>query len=492
MLRSSLVRLCFTVVVAVIFTVRGSASDVDRLVTLARVWATVKYLHPFLLQKQIDWDASLVRAIPQVRAAASEDAFAEAVGTMLRELGDPATRVIQTTAGQRPAADVTLVRWADDLLVINAGPFADVKGSMALFYEASGLAKQITKAKRVIIDLRHHPDDPDERALFPQVLSRLGGLISEPVTGPASVYVHHSGYQPQDGTTTSGSYFSGLLTVPGETFVPVAGTAAPSRIVFVTDAESVMPSIAVALHAAGKAMIISDAPLAEHVAVDTKVVALGDRSRALIRVKSIGINIAADVIAADPMAEALAIASGAKEAPSTRRQPITASAPEPRWRPDPGYREMTYPELPYRVLAAIRIWSIIEYFYPYKSLIGDWDAALTELLPNFIGAANDSEYASAVLQMVARVEDGHSTAVGHPAVARLLGTWRMPIEVRQVENEFVVTALHVALPADADVRVGDIVVLWTANQFVNALTGCGDTCRLRPRLPVSIAWQEWL
>jgi len=60
--------------------------------------------------------------------------------------------------------------------------------------------------------------------------------------------------------------------------------------------------------------------------------------------------------------------------------------------------------------------------------------------------------------MVARVEDGHSSAFGHPGAARLLGTWRTPVEVRQVENQFVVTALRASLPPDADARVGDVVV----------------------------------
>jgi hypothetical protein len=33
----------------------------------------------------------------------------------------------------------------------------------------------------------------------------------------------------------------------------------------------------------------------------------------------------------------------------------------------------------------------------------------------------------------------------------------MPIDVRQVEDQFAVVALRAALPADADVRVGDVV-----------------------------------
>jgi C-terminal processing protease CtpA/Prc len=457
MKRPSLFRLLSVVFVALALTLPAAGSDVDRLVMLARVWATVKYLHPFVMQKQIDWDQALVRAVPKVHAATSDDDFAEAVGSMLKELGDPATRVLQRKASPRPGSDPALLRWESDALVISAGPYADAKGGMALVGELSALAKEITKARQVVIDLRDRPANPDERGMAAYVVSELRGLISKPVTTPATVSVYHSGYRPQLGTT-SGGYFSGLLTVPGESFVPVAGAAAPSRVVFVTDADSIVPSVALALRSAGQAVIVSEAPIGDHVFVNTKSLDLGGNWRALVRLQTIGVSVAADLIAADPMTDALAIATGKKPLPNAPHETAAANVVEPRWRPDPDYKDMVYPDLAHRLVAAIRIWSVIEYFYPYKALIGDWDKALAESIPQFVSAANEDEYAAAVLQMVARVEDGHSVASGHPGVARLLGTWRMPIEVRRVENEFVVTALRNPLPPETDVLVGDVVV----------------------------------
>ena len=436
-------------------TIGTTAAEVDRLATLARVWAAVKYLHPFILQKDIDWDGALVRAIPGARAAASDEDFARAVASMLKELGDAATRVVERRPQAPAAKNVTLVRWAGDVLVISAGPYAEAKTGMALFGEVAALSKEITKAKQVIVDLRFHPANPDEAGMAAFAISELRGLVSESVVAPSSVAVFHSGYAPQQGGT-SGGYFSGFLTVPGASFRPPVAGSGPSRVLFVSDADSAIPPLAIALHDGGKAIIVSDAPLGDHLVVNTKTIELGEQWRALIRLQTMSGSVAADVIAADPLAEALAIASGTKSPPVTRRETATTSS-EPRWRPDPDYKEMTYPDLPHRLLAAVRIWSVIEYFYPYKALIGDWNAALTESIPQFIAAVNEDDYAKAVLQMVAKVEDGHSGAFGHPAVARLLGTWRMPIDVRQVEDRFAVVALRAALPADADVRVGDVV-----------------------------------
>jgi C-terminal processing protease CtpA/Prc len=454
-LRSALRATCVGLIVSGL-TIGASAAEVDRLATLARVWAAVKYLHPFILQKDIDWDGALVRAIPGARAAASDEDFARAVGSMLKELGDSATRVVERRPQAPAAKDVTLVRWAGDVLVISAGPYAEAKTGMALFGEVAALSKEITKAKQVIVDLRFHPPNPDEAGIAAFAISELRGLVSESAVAPSSVAVFHSGYVPQQGGT-SGGYFSGFLTLPGESFRPPVAGSGPSRVLFVSDADSAIPPLAIALHDGGKAIIISDAPLGDHLVVNTKTIELGEQWRALIRLQTMSGSVAADVIAADPLAEALAIASGTKSAPVTRRREPATTSGEPHWRPDPDYKEMTYPDLPHRLLAAVRIWSVIEYFYPYKALIGDWNAALTESIPQFIAAANEDDYAKAVLQMVAKVEDGHSGAFGHPAVARLLGTWRMPLDVRQVEGQFAVVALRAALPADADVRVGDVV-----------------------------------
>ena len=67
----------------------------DRLVTLAKLWAAVKYFHPFLAYRtDIDWDQALVKAIPKVNAARNTAEYAAAIEGMLSELGDPVTRVL--------------------------------------------------------------------------------------------------------------------------------------------------------------------------------------------------------------------------------------------------------------------------------------------------------------------------------------------------------------------------------------------------------------
>ena len=75
----------------------------DRLVQTAKVWITVKYFHPYLAYKQIDWDKALIDALPKIRAANSSQAYATALQSMLDRLHDPATRVLTTNDGDHDA-----------------------------------------------------------------------------------------------------------------------------------------------------------------------------------------------------------------------------------------------------------------------------------------------------------------------------------------------------------------------------------------------------
>ena len=42
---------------------------IERLAALGKLWGTIKYFHPYLAYKTINWDSALVQAIPKVNAA---------------------------------------------------------------------------------------------------------------------------------------------------------------------------------------------------------------------------------------------------------------------------------------------------------------------------------------------------------------------------------------------------------------------------------------
>jgi hypothetical protein len=70
---------------------RESTTEQDRLIATAKLWGTVKYFHPYLAYRDIDWDKALVAALPAIRAASNAEDYEKALDGMLDALHDPAS-----------------------------------------------------------------------------------------------------------------------------------------------------------------------------------------------------------------------------------------------------------------------------------------------------------------------------------------------------------------------------------------------------------------
>ncbi len=70
----------------------------ERVVGVGRVWAQVKFFHPWLGYKAIDWDGAFTQALPKIEAATTTDEYRAALKAMLDKLGDPVTHVIAAPA----------------------------------------------------------------------------------------------------------------------------------------------------------------------------------------------------------------------------------------------------------------------------------------------------------------------------------------------------------------------------------------------------------
>lgn len=65
---------------------------IARLAGLAQLWGAVKFFHPYLGYKEIDWDKALVETIPRVNAAKSPEEYKAAIDHLLSFLDDKNTR----------------------------------------------------------------------------------------------------------------------------------------------------------------------------------------------------------------------------------------------------------------------------------------------------------------------------------------------------------------------------------------------------------------
>jgi hypothetical protein len=445
-----------------------SAGDVERLTHLGKLWGTVRYLHPFLAYREIDWDGALVRSIPAVRAAKTPAEYAAAVQTMLAALGDPMTRVERAP---EPAVESSpkpppLFRALDDgTLAIHLRPDLYDADEKTLGESFKALAAALPKATAVIVDVR----GMGYRYAAEYMTKDSADLLaSRPVTAPAQRYRFHSGFRPQLGVS-SGGYDSGFQTVLAERFEPPAGAAA-KRVVFLVNADTVLPPIAMALQAAGDGAVVSEGELREDAFVMRRVVDLGEGWTAVVRTAEVlprpgwsgprAEAVVAPVAAAQPgvdpaFAAALRLLREGWPKPPAGAQ--AAALPDAVWRPDPRYDAMTEPSLEYRLLAVFEVWNVFDSFFPYFALTGDWSPVLPEFIARMEQVRDGREYARAMAEMAARVNDGHVSLTGNPTLDALYGPVPAPLAVRWIENAWVVTDVADAAKA-AGVAVGDVVL----------------------------------
>lgn len=124
------------------------------------------------------------------------------------------------------------------------------------------------------------------------------------------------------------------------------------------------------------------------------------------------------------------------------------------------YATMAYPDVGYRLLTLFRYWNMIEYFFPYKSLIGeDWHGVLAEFVPKFIGASNETEFKLATLALIARVNDTHANVYSYDrALNNYFGNNYAAVETGFIENKaVVVNYFNRELGLKSGLKIGDVI-----------------------------------
>jgi C-terminal processing protease CtpA/Prc len=443
-------------------------SATERMAHVVKLWGQVRYLHPWLAYKEIDWDAALVQAVPKVRSAATAEQYAAAVQGMLEALGDPATRVRKSqpepepAKGQPPAPS----KWLEDGVLAVYLRSDEIRDFTNLRRVQQALAADLPKAKAVVVDVRAQAGESYQPESALGELNAL--LVSHPLRLPAQRYLLHSGYRGQT-FQGSGGYFSGFLSLAADQLAPPAG-ASPKRVVFLVNQGTEVPPVALALQAAGDGDIVAEGRIAAGSAAGPRSVDLGEGYEALVRTAEIvpfpgwkGLHADLEVpeapAASEDAAFAAALLLAKVPAPAAAVPAPVEPLPEAVWRPDKTYPEMKDPSPEYRLLAVARIWNVIHFFYPYKHLIGDWDAVLPESIDRMEASQGARGYALGLAAMAAHVADGHTGLSGLPELDRFLGEAWLPVGMRWIEGACVVTVVAGEPTAKpSGIAAGDVVL----------------------------------
>jgi hypothetical protein len=125
-----------------------------------------------------------------------------------------------------------------------------------------------------------------------------------------------------------------------------------------------------------------------------------------------------------------------------------------------SYARLTLPDFGYRLLGLYRFWNMIEYWFPYRDVIGeDWDRVLGEFIPRLAAVTTRDAYRLEMIALVARVNDCHANVWNAIDARPPLGECRLPIMAWPVEGRFVVGAYSIPERGKASgLEVGDVIL----------------------------------
>jgi Peptidase family S41 len=124
-----------------------------------------------------------------------------------------------------------------------------------------------------------------------------------------------------------------------------------------------------------------------------------------------------------------------------------------------GYPEVKLPDSGFQLLGLYRFWNIVEYWSPYRNVLGeDWTRVLAEFVPRIETAKNVESYKQELLALVAKAHDGHANLWSSLDVRPPVGKCQLSVNVRFVENLPTISGFTASEPSNlGELRIGDVI-----------------------------------
>ena len=415
------------------------------LAALGRLWGQVRFFHPALAYRNIDWDGAVIAAIPRVAAARNRQELLPVARELAAQLRDPLTRVPEPRTPGAPSAHDPQPRWRveKDALVVELTNHADLQQALMTQRDPGALVAAISQHARVVFDLRERV-----RSAQPGMAAALVDWIGPRITPvavplPVDRMREHRGYPSPE---SSGGYTS-VFRLEAPPVLPAGKPRPDARWAFVVESHQPLPALALGLEHAGVAAIVVEGSAENLDTSLTRTQALGFGVEVEYRLGELvypdggaGPRVTREVTPRHgkdvAMEAALRWLRGKDRAhreaprplpPPTRALDDSAAAGGPE-----------FPDAAHRIFAAFRLWNVLQHFFPYKRYADrDWSDALERHLGAFEAARDAREYARAVARMAAELDDGH-IGVSGPGWRALVGSAVAPFAARMIEGKAVV------------------------------------------------------
>ena len=443
-----------------------TTTQINRLADAGKVYGYIKYFHPFLQYKEINWDSAFAANVEGIIDARNKEEYAAVMQRLFSTLDDNLTTVtIIPKRDTEYKIQLTTYSIKDSILYINMNdvpPF--VYGSPDNSFDKVEQALQnINKVKGIIFDMR------------------------SPVNSTYNSEVHSG--QFIDWTT---SYFKGEFLMPtfrsmgyfglNSAYLKVSnlnsvrGNANKEiPLVFIASNEEQIPLMATVLQQKGKAAIIQEGRKQLRPGNSVKFYI---QDSLLIKVRSAEVlnqNGSLLIIQPndswsldEPYTVAITKAEKLISKGFQKEIKLTDYAPVPVSRIDDYTNQKNYPSIGYRMLAIAKMFSTIDYFYANKHLMDkNWGSSYKEMIPKFIEAKDSLQYMRAVAELYANIDDSHGF-ITRPAdgfslrlnpIIQGRGNFIPPVITRVIENKVVITGIYDdSVCSSIGIKKGDVIL----------------------------------
>ncbi len=442
-----------------------SQEKAQTLLDFAKVWRDLKYLHTGANYQARDWDHALITTAAQIKAAKNSAELSSALTEFMTGLNDPAFSVSLPQAAPKHLVQRQLqLRWlSTDTAYLSLPKLGELQQENPALNEVQLALNK--SAKNLILDLR-----PSEFSyeFETQLADFLSHYISQNLPLPQKQSRWHIGYASQT-RASSGDFSSRIMTSS-----PVALAARGQRdlkFVFIINPNLPLPAVLLALRQRGLAAILSigDANLSKVTDLQYRSIASLPVIYSLSQLRYSGkhdgkvydqkISLAEfkkmNQAQLDQAASAL-FAYLPKSATAQRTFP--AIDDEPKAMPaESAYAEQNLPNLALRELAVLKLWAVMDSFFPYMDLIpvSSWDNASKQALIEMQNLTSRQQYEQVIKRMLASLSDSHI------AIRRLTNedsqrVWPA-IRFAYAESQVVVQAVSDKQTLLAGIRPGDVL-----------------------------------
>ena len=151
-----------------------------------------------------------------------------------------------------------------------------------------------------------------------------------------------------------------------------------------------------------------------------------------------------------------------QQRPELAKQFYVSMAPgvgNPQFEHELPYLNMPHPDTGLQLLSVFRFWSMVEYWFPYRDIIGeDWDRVLRTSIAKVALAQDFGSYQTEMLALIARIHDTHANLWGALAIRPPVGDCTVPVNLRFLNQQLVVSGDAEATPPTASgLQAGDVV-----------------------------------